>query len=130
MGQIDYIFDMLDWNNSLEEQARGIELGKSVHNIKCFFQPCSEKYSKNIWDNCAKIVSLKDDATLSKHLIDMLEWLQDMNWPGAQCILERLHSYSDVQSLFYSINICIRKANEINDTIWLENLERLLYEIN
>lgn len=37
MKQVDYIFDLLDWNKSLEEQARGIELAKSIDDIACFF---------------------------------------------------------------------------------------------
>lgn len=130
MKQVDYIFDLLDWNKSLEEQAKGIELAKSIDDIVCFFQPTGKEYNKNVWGNCAIIVSQKDDATLSKYLIYMLEWLQDMNWPGAQCIFERLCLYSDVQSLGLVLNECISKAKETGDDDWLDNLERFCREIN
>ncbi len=130
MEHIDYIFDLLDWNRGFEEQARGIELAKSIDDVACFLQPTGKEYNKNVWDNCAIIVSQKDDATLSKYLINMLEWLQDMNWPGAQCIYERLRSYSDVQSLGCALNECISKAKETGDDDWLDNLERFCREVN
>ena len=39
MVYIDYIMDLLDWNSSIEEQARGIELAKEVKCINVFYNP-------------------------------------------------------------------------------------------
>ena len=58
----------------------------------------------------------------------MLEWLQDMNWPGAFCILNRLQKYSDENSLCNAINVCIKKAKKCKDEVWESNLRLLLHK--
>lgn len=78
MINIDYILSLLDWNNSDEEQEKGVKLAKDIKYISAFIQP-GHPYGKNIWDNCAKILAERDDKELEPHLIELLEWLQDMN---------------------------------------------------
>ncbi len=39
MVNIDYIMDLLDWNNSMEKQEQGIALAKDVKCINVFLQP-------------------------------------------------------------------------------------------
>ena len=99
MVNIDAIMALLDWNNSTEQQERGIELAKDVKCINVFLQPNQREYGKNVWDNCAKILSERSDAELSPYLVDLMRWLQDMNWPGAFCILERLRRMVRIYSL-------------------------------
>ena len=89
MINIDYIMELIDRNNSIEEQAMGIKLAQDVKCINVFLQPLSP-YEKNVWDNCAKILSERTNEELAPYLIELMEWLQDMNWPGAFCILDRL----------------------------------------
>ena len=122
MVNIDYIMDLLDWNNSTEKQEQGIKLAKEVKCINVFLQPGSHYYGKNVWDNCAKILSARSNEELSPYLIELMEWLQDMNWPGAFCILDRLKNYSDKNSILSAISICIQKAKGCNDEIWEGNL--------
>ena len=86
MVNIDYIMDLLDWNNSIEKQEQGIALAKDVKCINVFLQPGCYKYGKNVWDNCAKILSARSNEELSPYMIELMEWLQDMPWPGAFCI--------------------------------------------
>ena len=54
MVNIDAIMALLDWNNSAEQQERGIELAKNVKCINVFLQPNQREYGKNVWDNCAE----------------------------------------------------------------------------
>ena len=56
MSDIDYIMELIDWNNSIEKQTQGIELAKDVKCINAFLQPGSP-YGKSVWENCAKILS-------------------------------------------------------------------------
>lgn len=119
---IDYIMDSLDWNNSEERQAKGVEL---AHNVKCinvFLQPLHKEHNKNVWENCAKILSQRSDEELSPYLIQLLEWLQDMNWPGAFCILSRMKRYERNSAFDFAINTCIKCAKAMNDTVWEDNL--------
>lgn len=120
------ILDMIDWSMPLEIQSKGVLLAKKVETIVPFIQPVTPKYNKNVWENCAVIISEKNDEKLKPHLVELLEWLQDMNWPGAFCILGRLQKYLDNNAIHSAINVCVEKAKELNDEVWEKNLQLLL----
>lgn len=125
---VEYIFNKIDWSMPCETQSEGIFLARNVETILPFIQPLTPKYNKNVWENCAVIIAEKSDETLSPHLVELIEWLQDMNWPGAFCILERLQKYSDNNAIRSTINICIEKAKVSNDKVWEGNLCLLLQD--
>ena len=125
MINIDYIMDLLDWNNSIEKQEQGIALAKDVKCINVFLQPCSKNYNKNVWDNCAKILSARSNEELSPYMIELMEWLQDMNWPGAFCIFERLKGMVNEQLFQHSYTICLKYAQALEDEVWENNLRML-----
>lgn len=125
MVNIDYIMDLLDWNNSIEKQEQGIEMAKDVKCINVFLQPCSKNYNKNVWDNCAKILSARSNEELSPYIIELMEWLQDMNWPGAFCIFDRLKEMVNEQLFQYSYTICLKCARALDDETWESNLKML-----
>ena len=126
MVDITEIMDMLDWHMPIEIQSKGIALANNLETIVPFIQPLTPKHNKNVWENCAVIIAGKSDEKLKPHLIKLLEWLQDMNWPGAFCILNRLQEYSDNDSINNAINLCIEKAKDTNDKVWTSNLCLLL----
>lgn len=78
-----------------------------------FIQPLTPKHNKNVWENCAVIIAEKSDENPKPYLVELLEWLQDMNWPGAFCILNRLQKYADNDSICNAINACIEKAKTV-----------------
>ena len=125
MVNIDYIMDLLDWNNSIERQEQGIEMAKDVKCINVFLQPCSKNYDKNVWDNCAKILSARSNEELSPYMIELMEWLQDMNWPGAFCIFDGLKGMVNEQLFQYSYTICLKCAQALDDETWESNLRML-----
>ena len=125
MVNIDYIMDLLDWNNSIERQEQGIEMAKDVKCINVFLQPGSRYYGKNVWDNCAKILSARSNEELSPYMIELMEWLQDMNWPGAFCIFERLKGMVNEQLFQHSYTICLKYAQALEDEVWENNLRML-----
>lgn len=125
MVNIDYIMDLLDWNNSIEKQEQGVKLAKEVKCINVFLQPGSHYYGKNVWDNCAKILSARSNEELSPYLIELMEWLQDMNWPGAFCILNRLKEMVNEQLFKRSYTICLKCAKALDDEVWESNLKML-----
>ena len=122
MLDITEIMDMLDWNMPSEIQIEGISLAKNIETIAPFIQPLTPKYNKNVWENCAVIISERSDEEIKPHLPEVLEWLQDMNWPGSFYILDRLKNYSDNKSILSAISICLQKAKGCNDEIWEGNL--------
>lgn len=126
MADITEIMDMLDWHMPVEIQSKGISSARNIETIVPFIQPLTPKYNKNVWGNCAVIIAEKDDEILKPYLIELLAWLQDMNWPGAFCILDRLQKYSDNNSIYNAINVCIEKAKDCGDEVWESNLHLLL----
>lgn len=116
------IMDMLDWHMPHEIQAKGRLLAKCIDTIIPFIQPLTPKYNKNVWNNCALIIAEQSDEKLKPHLVELLEWLQDMNWPGAFHILNRLRKFSDNNSICNAITICIEKAKGCQDGVWESNL--------
>ena len=122
MVDITEIMDMLDWHMPAEIQTEGISLARNIETIIPFIQPLTPQHNKNVWENCAVIISERSDEEIKPHLPEVLEWLQDMNWPGAFCILDRLKNYSDKNSVLSAISTCIQKAKDCNDEIWEDNL--------
>ena len=125
MDNINYILSLIDWNNTLDQQAAGIKIAESIKDIQAFIQPCTESYNKNVWDNCALIISKRSDAELLPYLDKLFAWLQDMNWPGAFCILDRLRKYAKTPSYDSVLSTSFEKAKAENDYVWWNNLQML-----
>ena len=130
MYNIDDIMDMLDLNRSKEEQEKGLKLARTIKSINVFIQPLDSKHNKNVWENCAKVLSERSDEELKPYIISLLEWLQDMNWPGAFTIFERLKNYKDKKIFDWSYCVVMNKALKLDDEIWKENLIELSKSLN
>lgn len=124
---IDYIMTLLDWNESDENQCYGLELAKKVNCFNVFLQPCNKNINKNVWNNCAKILSDKSDEELSPYLPELFRWLKDLNWPGAICIYDRL-IISEDELFEYELKVSITTAKAQNDKLWLQALKNLKKE--
>lgn len=72
----------------------GIVLAQTIDCITPFIQPVTLKYNINVWENCATIISKRSDEELEPYLLELLEWIEDLNWPGALIILKRLEFFS------------------------------------
>lgn len=123
---IDSILEMLDWNNDISVQMSGIAQAKEVKCLKSFFQPM--QYGKRTWENCAIVVCNRDDDELMPYLLDMLLWIQDINWPGAERILQRLAQFRDGRYLCSIISQMIPALIAADDYTWLANLHDLIRE--
>ena len=122
---INHILDMLNWNNSAEIQAEGRRLAEHINCLSIFMQPMGERYNKNIWENCALILSGKKDALLEPYLPELLDWIRDLNWPGAMIILERLKRFRNYEWLSCTMKEKIEIAYVLNAEQWLDNLFEL-----
>ena len=70
----------------------------------------------------------KSDSVLEPYLDEILKWLQDLNWPGASIILNRLKNYSG-EKLKKPFLKCFTKAINLNNEhglMWLDYLSELL----
>lgn len=119
------LMTLLDWNNSNINQITGRNIAKSIKDLNIFMQPLTDEFNKNVWDNCAMILSEKSDDELVPFLIPLLEWLQDLNWPGALLILKRLSSFKDHISMDLAKTKCIEQAKKDDNLIWLDNMMQI-----
>lgn len=126
MNNIDTIMRLLNWNCSKIEQEKGIAMAREVRCIKVFFQPPGPDFSKSVWENCARIVCEKKDDELIPYTTDMLMWIQDLTWPGAERILLRLQEFSDTSVLAMTITEMLPALIAIEEIPWIMSIACLL----
>ena len=126
MCNIDYIMYLIDWNRSLDEQQKGIQLAKEVKCLKAFFQPCGPSCGKKVWENCARILADRTDEELLPYIFDLILWLQDANWPGADVIVGRLQQFENVIVLVHWIERLVPFISSTDDNLWLISIAELL----
>ncbi len=126
MKDIDTIFQMLSDNQSEEIQTKGIIEGKKVKHFSVFFQPIE---GKKYWENCAEIIISKKNSELQeRYIYMMLLWIQDMNWPGAEKLYDRLLLFP-LSVIEDYLLFCLRQAEKMEDKTWYINLSALLDEL-
>ena len=123
MVNIDEIMDMLDWNRPPEIQKRGREMARSIRCIHVFLQPGHQEHNKNVWENCAKILTERTDQELKPYLYNLLKWLTDMNWPGAIEIYNRLKKYKKDDLFMLVLDECVTEAQAFHEINWLRTLK-------
>lgn len=126
MNQIEEIFELFDWNNSVEDQSAGIALANQLQDFSPLFQPITERYNKNVWGNCALVIASKTDEQLSSFAKQLFEWTADLNWPGAETILERIKKISCGETFLSAAISAVRQAEEEGDVSWEWWLSELL----
>ena len=116
---------MLCWDNTSEIRLEGISLAKNIDDLSLLIQPPAEP---SVWESCAQILYEKSDLALEPYLNRLLEWLQDLNWPGALVVLDRLKTFSG-EKLKNPFIDCVTYAINMNDNeglMWLDYLSELL----
>ena len=129
---IDEIYNLLMWDNQLSNDEnkmkaqKGIDAAKQIKNLFPFIQPIiiPPEKSKLVWEPCAKVVAMRSDEELLPYMFLLLEWVKDLNWPGALTIYDRITQipYSSIEFAFKHTRI---KAEQTNDSCWLAVLDDL-----
>ena len=112
---IDTLFEMMDEGQPVEVQEEALREARKIKSLSVFMQPIEYKWS---WENCAKVICEKTDEELNKYTCEMLEWLQDINWPGAFLIMERLEKM-EPQFLVHAVGYQVKQALLLKDNEWL-----------
>ena len=126
------LIQQLSWNEPEEIQKQAIEKLKNEKNLKVFIQPNTPLTGKSVWKNCSLILASKTDRELLPVIDDLLKWLQDMNWPGAWTILERLQKIPVKKyKKIYEKNMkaAYKELEELQEDVylnsWVSNLEMI-----
>lgn len=125
MNCIQNIYEMLNWENSNEIRTEGFRLAKEINDLSLLILPPA---APSVWECCAQVLCEKSDIVLEPYLDDLLGWLQDLNWPGALRILDRLKIFSGKKLKRPFINLVTYAINLNNEEglMWLDNLSELL----
>lgn len=128
MYDINEIYKMLNWQSRFGDQLRGIKLARNLDDLSLLILPCANGESKSIWENCARALYEISDDRLEKYLPSLLEWLQDLNWPGAIIILDRLKIFSGkkLKKPFIDLFTYAKNLNNEEGLMWLDYLSELL----
>lgn len=84
MSDIKELYEMLYQEDSMVTQ---IDMARQIKDLSVLIMPPAPPF---VWEKCAYILLEKTDRELEPYLEGMVEWMQDLNWPGALTILERL----------------------------------------
>lgn len=118
----EHLRDLSSWNSS-EVQQEAIEAINAVVSrdagiLMDVIYMSEDKYE---WANRARIVCIQNDKALERYVPRMLEWLKDINWPGAELMYERLEKMQG-RYVDRDIENAIRWAKEDRHDRWLRAL--------
>lgn len=125
MNDIQNIYNMLNWENSDKIRLTGLNLAREIADLSLLILPPA---APSVWECCAQVLYEKTDVELEPYLGSLLEWLQDLNWPGALTILDRLKLFSG-EKLKKPFMDCFAYAVTLNNEEgrrWLYSLSGLL----
>lgn len=125
MDDIQEIYRMLNWEEPEEIRTKGICLAKEIEDLSLLILPPA---APSVWECCARILSEKNDLALAPYLARLLDWLRDLNWPGASIILDRLKKFPGEQLKEPFIAQLAQAKSLDNDEglMWLDYLSELL----
>lgn len=103
-----------------QTEARRRILSQPNFDYSCLVHPFLRR---SCWEGCADVLGELGDETLQPLLPGLLEWLIDLDWPGARRVFDRL-SRMRPELLRPAREAAIRRAGA-EDGGWLENLSRL-----
>ena len=133
---IDEIYHLFMWDPELSDEENeakaqtGMDAARQMQNLFPFMQPIvvPPEKSKSVWEPCAKVIAMRSDEELKPFLYLLLEWLQDLNWPGASTIYDRLTRipFSQIE---FNLKLARTKAVQTKDLSWRNTLDDLSADI-
>lgn len=117
----------LDWNQPKEVQAAAkkaikLKIGNDLSPLMI------RNLQKSQWENAAEILESLDPSRVAPFTPDLLEWMKDMNWPGANRVFDMLIQFQK-HELLPDIDSAISKAREDADEDWVDSLLILREEV-
>lgn len=123
MECIDELISKLSWDLPDKIQEDAFQKLNSMYSelLLKLIQP----QDKSCWENAAKLLMAISCPTNEIVVSKLLEWLKDMNWPGATTIRELLGTVN-AKILFPHIKKALKKAADCHDYVWIAWLKELL----
>lgn len=114
MEDVSSLIEKLSWDTPVEEKEDAIQKLYYIkeEDLHLLLQPISKSY----WDEAAELVISLGYPRVNSILPGLLEWIQDINWPGASRIADFLREIGD--PLIPYIKNVINHHRQ--DTEWIE----------
>ena len=116
------ILKNLSWESTPEQKKSGFIAALQETEYKYLLQP-KDYFSS--WDNASIVFLMLSDDDIEPYLFNLLGWLQDLNWPGATRILDRLQRVP-AKLLVEPLERASKLASDNNDESWLGWLSILI----
>jgi len=123
LNNLDELIGNLSWDMPLQIQNEAMCRLADIDDdrIQLLIQPGD----KSCWGNAARILKNIGYPRNHKVIPDLMAWLQDMNWPGAEIIMEILESI-DRKTLIPYIEDSLEKAADDDDFLWITAIKELV----
>jgi Domain of unknown function (DUF5071) len=125
-SKFEKIIDCLSWNEDPVGQNEAIALLVAAGE-RLDLSLVLQKGDKSCWQNEARVIQELGYPRFREVVPAMLEWLQDLNWPGANEIVEALAGMPKDDLVGY-ISQAAEYAMEKGDDEWLFGLQHLVRE--
>ncbi|MFD2880961.1 DUF5071 domain-containing protein [Paenibacillus rhizoplanae] len=88
-----HLFKKLDWDTAEAEQAEAIQKLQDIQDeeLHLLLQPLGKEY----WGGAAEVIVKLGYPRVKPILPGLLQWIQDMNWPGSRRIATLLRETGD-----------------------------------
>jgi hypothetical protein len=125
-NELEMLLDCLSWSENPARQNEAVTLLAAAGDgldLSLFLQ----KGDKSRWQNEARVIQALGYPRFREIIPAMLEWLQDLNWPGSNEIVEALAGVPKDELASY-ISKAAERAMEEGDAEWLVGLQHLARE--
>jgi hypothetical protein len=126
-NEFEKIIDCLSWNEDPARQSEAVAI-LADSGDRLDLSLIVQKGDKSCWQNEARVLLILGYPRFREVIPAMLEWLQDLNWPGSNEIVEALASMPKDDLAGYLSKAAERALGE-GDTDWLDGLRHLVREV-
>lgn len=114
---IELICD-LDWRQPEDVQKKAMEQLQEIEDSELFYLAQQNEHNhKYCWPNSALILKAIGYPRIKPVLPYLMEWFQDVNWPGVRTIIEIFRDISTIDLLPFIEDASMRSIRE-NDECW------------
>ncbi|WP_052416753.1 DUF5071 domain-containing protein [Paenibacillus sp. FSL R5-0912] len=125
MEDINILIQKLDWDTPVEGRENAIKKLQYVNDdeLHLLLQPLS----KGHWDGAAEVILNIGYPRVKSILPELLIWIQDLNWPGADKVSRLLREIGD-PLIPYIKNVFIHNSDDREWIWWI--FERIIDQWN
>lgn|GEM_PF-488795 len=123
LNDLDELVGNLSWDMPLQTQKEAMHRLAGIDDDR--MQLLIRPGDKSCWENAARILRNIGYPRNHKVIPGLMAWLQDMNWPGAEIVMEILESI-DRKTLIPYIEDSLEKVADDDDFLWITAIKELV----